>query len=178
MKSKEKLYKAAEELIMAQGYESTTVQQIADRAGVTERTFFRQFKDKSDVFFAGSSTLTEKIVATIASSDLINPMEIAVSGYLAAAEEFFDPSKERVKLRNQIIRNNPDLYERELLKMVALKQSMTNALGEKFDAIQAELASRIATEIFDLGFNRWLEQDERLLSELIQEIFDEYKRIS
>jgi hypothetical protein len=55
---------------------------------------------------------------------------------------------------------------------------MTNALGVKFDAIQAELASRIATEIFDMGFNHWLEQDERLLSELIQEIFDEYKRIS
>ena len=44
-------------LYAERGFENTTVAEIADRAGLTERTFFRHYADKREVLFAGSSEL-------------------------------------------------------------------------------------------------------------------------
>lgn len=60
--SQEKLYEAALELITAQGYDNTTVLQIATKAGLTERTFFRKFKNKADIFFAGGEQYSEMLL--------------------------------------------------------------------------------------------------------------------
>src|SRR3979490_381159 len=52
-----RLMSAAIELFDEQGYEATTVAEIAERAGLTERTFFRYFSDKREVLFSGSHEL-------------------------------------------------------------------------------------------------------------------------
>ena len=49
-----RLEKAALALYGERGFENTTVAEIADRAGLTERTFFRYFTDKREVLFAGA----------------------------------------------------------------------------------------------------------------------------
>lgn len=54
-----RLGKAALELFDERGYEQTTVAEIAKRAGLTERTFFRHYADKREVLFAGSSLLQD-----------------------------------------------------------------------------------------------------------------------
>ena len=50
------------ELYAERGYEQTTVAEIAERAGLTARTFFRYFADKREVLFAGSDELQEQLV--------------------------------------------------------------------------------------------------------------------
>ena len=57
---------AALELYGERGFEQTTVAEIAERAGLTERTFFRHFADKREVLFAGSSALQELLVSAVA----------------------------------------------------------------------------------------------------------------
>ena len=53
----ERLVRAAVDLFTEQGYDATTVTQIADRAGgLTKTTFFRHFPDKREVLFAGQET--------------------------------------------------------------------------------------------------------------------------
>ena len=61
-----RLARAALELYVDQGYEQTTVADIAARAGVTERTFFRHFADKREVLFAGSGAFQETVLSAIA----------------------------------------------------------------------------------------------------------------
>ena len=48
-----RLMQAALELYGERGFEQTTVAEIAQRAGLTERTFFRHFADKREVLFSG-----------------------------------------------------------------------------------------------------------------------------
>ena len=48
-----RLERAALELYGERGFEQTTVAEIAERAGLTERTFFRHFADKREVLFCG-----------------------------------------------------------------------------------------------------------------------------
>src|SRR5580658_1286469 len=64
--SRGRLQEAALALYSERGFDQTTAAQIADRAGVTERTFFRHFADKPEVIFGGSAALLEQIVAGVA----------------------------------------------------------------------------------------------------------------
>src|SRR5258708_35332057 len=64
--SRGRLQEAALALFAERGFDKTTAAQIADRAGVTERTFFRHFADKREVLFGGSAVLQERIVAGVA----------------------------------------------------------------------------------------------------------------
>src|SRR5947199_7284526 len=62
-----RLAKAALALYAERGFDQTTVAEIAERAGLTERTFFRYFVDKRDVLFAGTGALQETLVSAVAS---------------------------------------------------------------------------------------------------------------
>ena len=95
--SQEKLYEAALELITAQGYDNTTVLQIATKAGLTERTFFRKFKNKADIFFAGGEQYSEMLLNKMRESNETNPLFIVLDGYFYAADFFDDIEKEQLK---------------------------------------------------------------------------------
>src|ERR1700754_2329756 len=55
--ARERLETAALELFAENGYDETTVAQIADRAGLNRATFFRHFADKREVLFGGEDLL-------------------------------------------------------------------------------------------------------------------------
>ncbi|AFM41453.1 transcriptional regulator [Desulfosporosinus acidiphilus SJ4] len=178
MKSKEKLQLAAAQLFMKNGYENTTVQEIASLAGVTERTFFRQFKDKSDVLFDSSNTLGQRVAAFITDNFEVErkPLKLAVGGF-ATISEFFDGSRERVLARNQIIQSNPDLQERELLKRQVLIESVINALSVKYDIELSELAARFSVEIFHIAFKKWIKSDEKSFAEQVLDVYALYEKL-
>lgn len=176
MKTKEKLQTAAMKLFMEKGYENTTVQEIAELAGVTERTFFRQFKTKPDVLFDTNNEMGQQIAAFI--TDNVNversPMRLAVEGF-ASVSEFFDRSRERVLARNQIIHNNSDLQERELLKGQLLIASITASLSAYYDHELSELSARFAVEIFHMAFIKWLNSAEKSLAEQLLSVYELYE---
>ncbi|EGW37752.1 TetR/AcrR family transcriptional regulator [Desulfosporosinus sp. OT] len=176
MKSKEKLQVAAAKLFMKKGYENTTVQEIASLAGVTERTFFRQFKDKSDVLFDTSNTMGHRVAAFITDKFDVEqkPLKLAVEGF-ASVSDYFDVSREQVLARSQIIQSNPDLQERELLKRQVLIESVTNALSVKFDSELSELAARFAVEIFHMAFRKWIESPEKGFAEQVLAVYELYE---
>ena len=73
------------ELYAERGFEQTTVAEIAGRAGLTERTFFRHFADKREVLFAGAGALEELLVSTVAKAPAgLAPIEVAAAGIEAA----------------------------------------------------------------------------------------------
>ena len=79
--SRGRLWQAAFDLYGERGFENTTVAEIADRAGLTERTFFRHFADKREVLFAGSEDLEAAMVAAIAAApESAAPLQVVAAG--------------------------------------------------------------------------------------------------
>src|ERR1700742_3034377 len=81
-----RLQEAALALYAERGFDRTTAAQIAERAGVTERTFFRHFVDKREVLFGASALLQDEIVAAVTGAPKADgPLEAVSRGLDAAA---------------------------------------------------------------------------------------------
>ncbi|MDT7552975.1 MAG: hypothetical protein QOI16_1511, partial [Pseudonocardiales bacterium] len=112
-----RLGKAAITLFAERGYDETTIADIAEAAGLTKRTFFRYFSDKREVLFNGSHELQERWVDGIeAAPPGLGPMA-AVSAGLDAVAELFADRHPFATMRSRIIASNPELQERELIKL-------------------------------------------------------------
>src|ERR1700742_1876405 len=114
-----RLEQAAPGLYGEGGYGGTTVAEIAERAGLTERTFFRHFADKREVLFQGAAVLEELFAKAVADDPPeATPIDAVAAGLLAAAELL--PGLPTARSRQAVILANPELQERELRKMAAL----------------------------------------------------------
>src|SRR6266576_2542870 len=113
--SRGRLAQAAMELYGERGFDQTTVAEIARRAGLTERTFFRHFADKREVLFAGAGTLQEFLVSAVADApDSVAPID-AVAAALGAAGALLQERREYARQRQAVIAANAELRERELI---------------------------------------------------------------
>src|SRR2546430_128380 len=134
-----RLERAALELYAEHGFEQTTVAEIAGRAGLTERTFFRHFADKREVLFAGSAVLRDHIVNAVAIAPAsASPIEAIAAGLDAAAGVFPLERREHARRRAAVIAANAELRERELTKMA----SYSAALVERSEEHTSELQSQ------------------------------------
>ena len=172
-----RLEQAALDLYRERGFDQTTVAEIAERAGLTERTFFRYFADKREVLFWGQGALQEIYVSTIASTpDSAAPVE-AVAAALQAAVPVFRERHELARQRQAVIAANPGLQERELLKRASLASAMAGALRQRgVTEPTASLAAEAGFLAFKAAYARWVsEPDEQDLSVLIRESLDQLK---
>src|SRR5260370_8169799 len=126
-----RLEQAALELFVERGFEQTTVAEIAQRAGLTERTFFRYFADKREVLFAGAGALQEFLVRAVAQApDSATPLD-AIAGALEAAAPLFAERGDYPRRRQAVIAANAELHERELIKLAPLAAALAGALRER-----------------------------------------------
>src|SRR5580698_7812195 len=101
-----RLAKAAMELYAEHGFEQTTVAEIAARAGLTERTFFRHFTDKREVLFYGMERLRDLLARAVADAPAAaTPMDLVGAAFEAAAA-MLQENPERVRLRDAIVSAN------------------------------------------------------------------------
>jgi AcrR family transcriptional regulator len=176
-----RLEQAALELYRERGFQQTTVAEIAQRAGLTERTFFRHFADKREVLFSGESVLHELFVRTVASApDSASPID-AVAGGLTAASIFFEGrTRERVRQRQAVVAAHARLQERELINLSRLASGIADALRQRGVAIPAaSLAAEAGIVILKVAVERWIEDtDNRDLSHHIRESLGEFKALA
>lgn len=152
-----RLEQAALDLYGERGFEKTTVAEIAARAGVTERTYFRHFADKREVLFGGSTELRDMLTRAVAEAPASTPPLEAAAAALEAISTVFHGNHERVRRRQEIIDANPELRERELIKMASLAAALTEALRARgVPAPAAALTAETAITILKIAFNRWL----------------------
>ena len=154
-----RLEQAALALYGERGFEQTTVAEIAQRAGLTERTFFRHFADKREVLFWGAGALQELLVNTVASApDSVAPMD-AVAAALEAAGGMFQERREGARQRQAIIAANAELQERELIKLAALAAALAGALRQRgVTGPAASLAAEAGVAVFKIAFERWISE--------------------
>ncbi|QNE20682.1 TetR family transcriptional regulator [Kribbella qitaiheensis] len=174
--AQDRLRQAALELYLKQGFEQTTVGEIARSVGLTERTYFRHFADKREVLFDGQDTLQQAFVDSVtAAPQDASPVEL-VAAALAASAEFF-PAERRQwsRQRQEVIVANPPLQERELLKMARLTAAFTKALRARgVPEPHATLAAESGTTVFTVAFLQWIADGEtRSLADVETEVLAE-----
>ncbi len=167
-------------LYVEHGFEQTTVAEIAKRAGLTERTFFRHYADKREVLFGGASHLQEFLVTTVADAPgSVAPID-AVAAALAAAGARFEERRDSVRQRQTVIVANAELRERELIKLAALAAALADALrGRGVQDPAASLVAEAGIAVFRIAFERWVnDTDQRDLPRVIRASFDELKAVT
>ncbi|MGH7015416.1 MAG: TetR family transcriptional regulator [Stellaceae bacterium] len=175
-----RLEQAALELYVERGFEQTTVAAIANRAGLTERTFFRHFADKREVLFWGAGALQELLVSTVASAPDSAPPIAAVAAALEVAGAALQEGGERARRRQVVIAANPELQERELIKLASLASAMAGALRRRrVSDPAASLTAEAGIAVFKVAFGRWIsDTGQRDLPRLIRESLDELKAVT
>ena len=152
-----RLAQAALALYAEQGFEQTTAAEIARRAGLTERTFFRHFADKREVLFYGSETAQGHLARAIADAPASATPMAAVSAALEAIGAMFQENPERVRLRDAVVSANAELRERELSKLAGMTAVVAGALRDRgVPESAAGLAAETGFAVFKVAFARWV----------------------
>ena len=175
-----RLQQAALELYGERGFEPTAVADIAERAGLTERTFFRYFTDKREVLFLGSETLLELFENAVANAPAsLAPID-AIGEALQATAVFFVDRREHASRRQAVIAANPSLQERELIKMSTLAAAVARALRSRgVGDPAAMLTAEAGVAVFKIAFELWVnESDDRDLSVLMRETLHQLKAVA
>jgi AcrR family transcriptional regulator len=152
---------AALHLFSEQGYDETTVAQIAERAGLTKSTFFRHFPDKRDVLSAGQETLSRLLSEGIASAPAQATPLTAVAAGLERASSAMGPVNRELAPRLEAgIATSAELQS-ATRSSGRLCRGDGGALRERG---VAESAASVATELGALAFKQafatWVETDE------------------
>jgi AcrR family transcriptional regulator len=159
--ARERLVVAAVDLFTEQGYDATTVAQIAERAGVTRSTFFRYFSDKREVLAAGQETLSRLLAEGIAGAPATaSPLEAVAAGLERASSEMGPLNRDLGPGLKAAVAASAELQERDALKSVGLAAAMTAALVARgVPDPTAHLAGELGVLAFKRGYARWSEGD-------------------
>ena len=160
--ARERIERAALELFGERGFDETAVAEIAARAGLTERTFFRHFADKREVLFGGSSMLQEFLTDRLAGARASMAPLDAVAAALEALSPMMEERRPFARARHGIIAANAALRERELIKLASLATAIAGALRTRgVPDPAATLAAETGIAIFKLAFERWVHDGKR-----------------
>ncbi|WP_406430239.1 TetR/AcrR family transcriptional regulator [Streptomyces sp. NBC_00631] len=176
--ARERLVRAALDLFTEQGYEATTVNQIADRAGLTKTTFFRHFPDKREVLFAGQDTHARLLADTIDKAPgPATPLQAVGAALDAITATFTDDRREFSARLRSLIAANSELQERAALKRGRLAEALTDALHERgVPAPTASLAAELAIHAYYDAFDQWTHPANRqTLTELARHALGELR---
>jgi AcrR family transcriptional regulator len=161
--ARERLVLAAVDLFTEQGYDATTVAQIAERAGVTKSTFFRHFPDKRELLVAGQETLSRLLAEGITEAPAgATPLAAVAAGLERASTAMGPMSRELAPRLKAAVAASTELQERDALKSVSMAAAMTGALTARgVPDATAALASELGVLAFKRAFTEWSEKDER-----------------
>jgi AcrR family transcriptional regulator len=176
-----RLERAAMELYSEQGFDKTTVEEIAGRAGLTERTFFRHFADKREVLFGGSGALQEFLVTHVLDAQgSLAPIDAIAVALMQAGTAIFDERREFARTRQAIVTASVELRERELIKLATLSSALADALRLRgvVDP-SASLAAEAGIAVFRVAFEAWVDDATgQPLARFVQETVDALKTVA
>jgi len=145
-------------LFRERGYAEVTVAEIADRAGLTKRTFFNHFADKREVLFAGAKDFETSIVKHLTEADDdLHPIDAAVVALTRGGLELAQ-YRDFACARQELIASSPELRERDLNKMTSLASAIAEALRQRHvPARTATLTAQAAVAVFTTAYGDWVD---------------------
>ena len=174
-----RLVQAAMELYLERGFGQTTVAQIAERAGVTERTFFRYFADKREMLFDGSAVLQQRMVDAVAGAPADAAPFDAVGAALEAVGAIF-VDLDHSRTRQLVIDSDSSLQERELIKRERLATAVTEALRARgVGEPAASLSAHAGIGVFHVAFAAWIAAgNTRSYADIARELLVELRAVT
>jgi AcrR family transcriptional regulator len=145
------------ELFTEQGYDATTVTQIAERAGVTRSTLFRYFPDKREILAAGQETLSQLLTEGITQAPAgATPLEAIAAGLERVSSAMGQMNRDLGPRMKAAIAASAELRERDALKSVGLAVSIAHALiGRGVPEATAQLAAELGVLAFKRAYTQW-----------------------
>jgi len=159
--ARERLETAALDLFVENGYEETTVAQIADRAGLNRATFFRHFADKREVLFGGEDMLAGPFADAIrADSPEATPIGCLQAAFAAVDVALTPQQRAKAAQRVLVAAANTEVQERGLLKHARFAGAITAALRMRgADELTARLGAEVGMLAFAIAIERWMQAD-------------------
>jgi len=173
---RQELADAAWELFDREGYEATTVAEIAAAAGVSRRTFFRYYASKEDVLVETSDQLAEAMLAAVARRPTGEAPLVSIRhGLVEVLEmELEDPERTRTIIR--LLRESRSLRRAMLERHARMEERLATLLGERLGSGSAAdsapaLLAFVARAMVDTAFNVWYDQHRKDIPALVDELF-------
>lgn len=160
--ARRRLQQSAMTLFAERGYDSVTVNEIAEHAGLTRRTFFNHFPDKREIFFAGSAAFQAAVSQYLLEADsALGPLDAAVEAIARAGTELADYREHAPAIRD-LIASSTELRERDLLKLATTADALIEGLTQRgAPRPTAVLAARLAVIAFDMAWEEWIAHPHR-----------------
>lgn len=177
----DRLHAAAIELFLERGFAATTVPEIAKRAGLTTRSFFRYYADKREVLFVGEDELPGVVERLFSEADpSLPPLAVIHQGLRSVVLPRLESFRDELLARHSIVRSDPGLRERQLRKHAILHEAAVAAFARRgLDGLDADVAGRLAVTIYDATLERWLDHGATgALEEILQDVVDAVVRAS
>ena len=176
---RKRLQLAALELFSERGYEETTAAEIAAKAGVTERTFFRHFPDKREVLFDGDTAFIEALTSAVRHAPpALGPWDTLFLAF-NAVKQIFVENRPFTEPRQRVIASNPALQERAVAKTRSVIAAVASALCERGLTVpQANLAAQMGMATLSHGVSAWFNDGSIDLGEHIVRAFQEARDLS
>ena len=167
------------ELYGERGFDRTTTAEIAARAGVTERTFFRHFPDKREVLFDGEADLRAALTRAVAEApDGLRPLDVLLRAFQTAGR-ILEDNRPFAEPRLEIIARTPALRERDLAKSASLTEAVAEALRRRGVADRlAGLAARTGWAAFHQAAEAWIDDPSQTLDAHLSQAFDDLRALS
>ncbi|GAB3448484.1 TetR family transcriptional regulator [Streptomonospora sediminis] len=177
--ARQRLQQAALELYRERGFDQTTTAEIAARAGVNERTYFRHFPDKREVLFDGEATLREALQRAVAEApDDLQPLEMLLYAFRKSCW-ILEDNRPFSEPRLAIIAETPALREREMAKAASITETLAESLRQRGVADRvAGLAADTGWATFHQAAKAWLEDPEQGLDPHLLRAFDDLRILS
>ncbi len=177
--ARRRLQQAALELYRERGFDQTTTAEIAARAGVNERTFFRHFPDKREVLFDGESDLRAALMRQVAEApDGLRPLEMLLYAF-RKVERILEDNRPFAEPRLQVIAATPALRERDLAKAASLTEAVAEALRQRGVADRlAGLAAQTGWAAFHQAVQAWIDDPAQSLDAHLLHAFDDLRALS
>ncbi|MCZ0989440.1 TetR family transcriptional regulator [Streptomyces diastatochromogenes] len=154
-RTRDALLRSALELFTTQGYEHTTVDEIAEAVGVSQRTFFRYFAGKEEAAFAVQDMAEARFVAAVRERP---PHEAPMETLRQAVLEGWDGLSEAIEAvvpvelyvrMYRAIESTPSLLAAHLLRSAATEETLARLLAEREGVdVDADPRPRLAVAVF------------------------------
>ncbi|MGW7260215.1 TetR family transcriptional regulator [Streptomyces sp. NPDC054834] len=176
--ARRRLQQAALELYRERGFDQTTTAEIAARAGVNERTFFRHFPDKREVLFDGEADLRAALIQAVTEApDDLQPVEILLWAF-RKVEGILEDNRPFAEPRLEVIAATPALRERDLAKAASLTDAVAEALRQRDVADRlAGLAARTGWAAFHQAAQAWIDDPAQSLDAHLLQAFDDLRAL-
>jgi len=179
--TRQALIEAALELFAEQGYDETSVEEIAEEAGVSPRTFFRYFPSKEDVLFFGEYDYIRSFTGVyLAQPATVQELAAVEASFLVLAPAL-SRIKERIALYEKALTGSPLLRGREQLHLAENQRVIAEALARRRGLIRSDercsLLAALSLSLLKHSIDRWLTSSAADPRRFIADDFANFRRL-